>query len=208
VTLEASGDGSGDGPGDWWARSGDVALVEVAAGDLDGLLGEPGVAQALRDGIERGYEGELPAFGQRARVFRLVRVARGARETRAVGVLALREGWPRGASTVIAVAVAPSERGRSTGARALLAVRDALEGRVGGGEFYSVVPRSNGRGLYFMLRCGFAPCAAPGDVDASGDGCASSGAMSGGAGGVTWFRYASGGAGADVVAFAAEAARR
>jgi GNAT superfamily N-acetyltransferase len=60
------------------------------------------------------------------------------------------------AATFLAVAVAPERRGRAFGARTLLAAERRLR-REGVRTFYSRVPRTNGRGLYFMLRCGYAP---------------------------------------------------
>ena len=132
-----------------WARGFGVTLVAS-----DGPAGD-GVTQALRDGIERGYGGELPSFpGGAERLF--VRVGGST-----VGLLALQRDCPRpGAATFLAVAIDPGRRGHSYGASAMLAAERRLR-RDGVDDCYARVPRSNGRGLYFMLRCGYAPMRHP-----------------------------------------------
>ncbi len=132
-----------------WARGFGVALVAS-----DGPAGD-GVTQALRDGIERGYDGELPPFpGGAQRLF-----VRAGRST--VGLLALLRDCPRpGAATFLAVAIDRDHRGHGYGASAMLAAERRLR-RDGVDDCYARVPRSNGRGLYFMLRCGYAPLLHP-----------------------------------------------
>lgn len=150
-----------------WARGRGVSLFALDAGAAlsDGLV------QALRDGIERGYEGETPALPLDARAYSIE--ARG----REVGMLALRLEWPAPrAATVAAVAIDPDARGHSYAARALFTAERALVADIE--RWYATVPRTNGRGLYFMLRCGYAPLL---DLP-PGAACE----------GVTWFERASG----------------
>lgn len=130
-----------------WARGRGVTLVALAPGEPL----TPGIQQALRDGLERGYEGDTPTLPADARAYRIE--VRG--ET--VGVLAVRTAWPAPSeATIIAAAIDHAHRGRSAAMRALLLAEQALaeEGYV---RTYAIVPRTNGRGLYFMLRCGYAP---------------------------------------------------
>ena len=145
-----------------WTRGFGVALVAS-----DGPPGD-GVMRALRDGIERGYGGELPSFpGGAQRLF--VRV-----DGSTVGLLALQRDCPRpGAATFLAAAIDPACRGHGYGARAMLAAERRLR-RDGVDDCYARMPRSNGRGLYFMLRCGYAPMQHPPVED-----------------GAAWFRRAS-----------------
>ncbi len=111
----------------------------------------PGIEQALRDGLERGYEGDTPAIPHDVRTYRIDR--RGD----AVGVLVVRASWPAPTeATIVAIAIDPAHRGRSTAMRALLLAERALA-QEGVARVYACVPRTNGRGLYFMLRCGYAP---------------------------------------------------
>lgn len=124
-------------------------LREATEADLEA----PGIARTLRDGIERGYEGELPPAPAEAERYAIE--AGGA----VVGLFAFVRDTPEAhAIAVHAVAIAPEWRGHAFGARALLAAERRLE-RDGYHDFYSRVPRGNGRGMYFMLRCGYAPVA-------------------------------------------------
>ena len=147
------------------ARGRGIALYPL---EVNETLPE-GLAQALRDGIERGYASETPLLPREASAFTIVV---GGVE---VGVLALRRGWPSGgAVTVVALAIDPGARGHSYAARALFVAERAFGGV--GERWYAIVPRTNGRGLYFMLRCGYAPL-----LEAPVGGCQ----------GVTWFERAS-----------------
>ncbi len=138
-----------------WARGDGVALVP-----FDGQLSD-GLTQALRDGIERGYEGDLAAAPHGA-IRMAVRV-----DGTAVGLLVFELDQPaRGAVTVHAVAIEPPQRGNDYGTRALLVAERRLR-RDGAGAFFARVPRTNGRGLYFMLRAGYAPIAPPVDDGAT-----------------------------------------
>ena len=136
-----------------WARGLGVTLrgttLEAA------LAAEARIAQALRDGIERGYEGPLPEAPPRAECY-LVR-AGGA----AVGLLAFEREHPEaGAATLHCVAIAPEQRGHEYASRAVLAAERRLR-REGVRGFYARSPRGNGRGLYFWLRAGYAPLTRP-----------------------------------------------
>jgi GNAT superfamily N-acetyltransferase len=152
---------------EFWARGRGVALVPVDPAER--VTG--GLEQALRDGIERTYAGVTPAIPPGARAFMI----EAGGET--VGLLALRLDWPAsGAATAVTLAIDPAARGHSYAARALFVAERALGAHVE--RWYATVPRTNGRGLYFMLRCGYAPLLDPPSVE----GCA----------GVTWFVRAAG----------------
>jgi GNAT superfamily N-acetyltransferase len=130
-----------------WARSDGVTLRDATADDL----AREDVRHALRDGIERGYSGDLPAEPEGTAWYAIV-AADGL-----AGVFALRREFPAARiATVHALAVLQAQRGHAYGARALFAVERRLA-RDGVREYYARVPRTNGRGLYFMLRCGYAP---------------------------------------------------
>ena len=130
-----------------WARHRGVALVSA-----QGVPGDAGIAHALADGLERGYSGELPTLDVPDAEFFAVR-AGGA----TVGLLGVAQGSPtEDAATFVVIAIAPQQRGHAYGARALLAAERRLR-REGVRDFYAVVPRSNGRGLYFLLRAGYSP---------------------------------------------------
>ena len=148
------------GRGQLWARHLGVALRPAPPPGDGRELGE-GLARALRDGVERGYEGPLPAAPAGSEWFTL----RAGGDT--VGLLALRRELPApGAATFLAVAVDPSHRGHDYGTRALLAAERRL-GREGIVALHARVPRTNGRGLYFILRAGYAPGPSPLDDGAT-----------------------------------------
>jgi ribosomal protein S18 acetylase RimI-like enzyme len=146
------------GRGGTWARGDGVELVLAPGLDVDA---DAGLRRALTDGIERGYAGTLPPIA--ADVERYALRAEG--ET--VGVLLLRRDCPvPGEGAVLAVAIDPARRGRAYASKALLAAERRL--RVEGVERVAVrVPRTNGRGLYFMLRAGFAATSAVDGDDAT-----------------------------------------
>lgn len=162
-----------------WARGGGVSLRRrerpfthsINDGPSDGpneALSD-GLARALRDGIERGHERALPTTTD----VEWFEVRAGGAT---VGLLALRRDVPAASAvTVVAVAIEPARRGHDLGARALQIAERRLW-REGLRECYARVPRSNGRGLYFMLRAGYAPLTPPVED------------------GATWFRRARGGA--------------
>ncbi len=131
-----------------WAGFGDVRLVRSAPIDLDA---RPELRQAVADGIERGFDGELPSLPDASETY-LLR-AHGSD----VGLMALLADCPRvGDVAVVALAVDPVERGNAYATKALIAAERRLR-RDGGGRLVTRVPRTNGRGLYFMLRVGFTP---------------------------------------------------
>ena len=73
-----------------------------------------------------------------------------------VGVVGLRSNAPfSGATTLIAVAIIRQYRGNALGTHSVLAV--ARKMKRDGVKLYGSVPRTNGSGLYFWLRCGYAP---------------------------------------------------
>lgn len=133
-----------------WARLDGVSVLPAATFDFDE---RPGLRQAYADGIERGYDGELPELPDGTERY-LLR-ARSAE----VGLLALLRDWPsQGDASVIAIAIDPEWRGNAFATKALLAVERKLQ-RNGVARLLVRVPRTNGRGLYFMLRAGFTPLA-------------------------------------------------
>jgi hypothetical protein len=130
-----------------WARGDGVTLRAAAAEDF----ARDDVQRALRDGIERGYDGELPPAPDDTQWY-LIEAAHSV-----VGVLASRPQFPSArAATLHALAIVIAQRGHAHGAHALFTWENRLA-RNGVREFYARVPRTNGRGLYFMLRCGYAP---------------------------------------------------
>jgi GNAT superfamily N-acetyltransferase len=128
-----------------WARGFGVSLTR-----FDGRV-SAGLEAALRDGIERGYEGALPPLEGCGDCYAI------RSGGRTVGLLAFARDVPvAGAVTFEVVAIDPAERGSAAGARTVMAAERRLA-REGVSEFYARVPATNGRGLYFMLRAGYAP---------------------------------------------------
>jgi GNAT superfamily N-acetyltransferase len=143
-----------------WARLLGVALAPV---DLAVALEDPRLRRALADGLERGYAGDLPGFPRGVEAFA---VREGGAD---VGLLVLQRDCPgRGEAAVLAVVVAVEHRGRSCGAKALLAAERRLH-REGFARVLARVPRTNGRGLYFMLRAGYVPVPLEARPDDAGD---------------------------------------
>lgn len=138
-----------------WASGLGVTLVEVRGATRTALVGDAGIRQALLDGVDRGLNGDPPEIPSTASVFAL---REGRRTTGASdGILALARDRPRsGEAELLAVAVAPASRGRALATKALLLVERRLA-EDGVTRLFVRVPRKNGRGLYYMLRCGFAP---------------------------------------------------
>jgi GNAT superfamily N-acetyltransferase len=129
-----------------WARGHGLALHH-----FDGAMTDE-LRRALLDGVERGYEGPLPEAPEAANWFAL------KIDQAIVGLLAIERLTADEAETAIvhAIVIATEQRGNDYGTRALRVVERRLR-REGVARFYSRVPRSNGRGLYFMLRAGYAP---------------------------------------------------
>lgn len=155
-----------------WAREGDLVLRAATADDL----ASDGVQRALRDNVERNYDGDLPPLPSGVECYAIE--ASGA----LVGVIGVRRGVPRDDTTMTidVLAIVPGERGHAYGTRALLLLESRLA-RHGVVEGYARVPRGNGHGMYFMLRCGYAPIR-EGAADDLG------GAEDAWGAGVTWFR--------------------
>lgn len=131
-----------------WARFEDVHIVESGPIDLDA---RPELRQAYADGIERGFDGDLPALPAGTETY-LLR-AHGTD----VGLMALLRDCPtEGDVAALALAVDPAARGNAYATKALIAADRRLQ-RDGAHRLVTRVPRTNGRGLYFMLRVGFTP---------------------------------------------------
>ncbi|MFA7248436.1 MAG: GNAT family N-acetyltransferase [Dehalococcoidia bacterium] len=131
-----------------WARGLGISLV---AADPAAVLADPALRGALADGIEHGHEGPLHEFPDRADWY-LVR--EGGED---VGVAVVQRDYPApGEAALFAVAIAPGQRGRAIGTKAMLVMERRLR-RDGIRRVVARVPRTNGRGLYFMLRAGYTP---------------------------------------------------
>jgi ribosomal protein S18 acetylase RimI-like enzyme len=132
-----------------WARALGVSLVETAPEVIEA---NAGLMRALADGVKRGSAADLEV--PRDAAWYLVREGRAT-----VGAVAIRRETPEpGLATLVAVAIAPQSRGRAAGTKALLAAERRLRAE-GYTRMLARVPRTNGRGLYFMLRCGYTPVA-------------------------------------------------
>ena len=149
-----------------WTRHLGIVLVPV---DAASVVAQPVLLRALTDGFDRAAEPVMPgpASGDWFEV-------REGGQT--VGVVLVRRDHPEpGQAALLAVATVREARGRATSTKAVLAVERKLAAE-GYRPLLVRVPRTNGRGLYFMLRCGFTPVPAALRPDDSGD--------------VTWFaRY-------------------
>ena len=131
-----------------WARGLGVSLLPSAEATV---LARPALVRALADGIAHGHDGPLPAFPEGA-TWHLVR--EGGTD---VGVAVLRRDYPgAGEAALLAIAIAPEHRGRAVATKALLVIERRLK-RLGVTRLLTRVPRTNGRGLYFMLRAGYTP---------------------------------------------------
>lgn len=134
-----------------WARAHGVTLTPIEVAEA---LRDAGIARGLADGIERNYAGEPPSFAAGGEAYAITEAGK------RVGLLVVQRDCPRrGEATVVAVAIAPGARGRACGVKALLAAERRLA-REGVRRVLARVPRTNGRGLYFMLRAGYVPVAA------------------------------------------------
>lgn len=150
-----------------WASGLGVTLVEVHGAERDSLLADAGIRQALLDGVDRGLAGDPPAIPEFAAVYAL---REGRRTTGAAdGIVVITRDYPMaGEVTLLAIAIAPASRGRALATKALLlAERRLIE--EGAERVLARVPRTNGRGLYYMLRCGFVPITGAGAPAEAGD---------------------------------------
>ena len=131
-----------------WARGLGITLVET---DATSALGAPSLYRALADGIEHAYEGPLHVFPPDA-TWLLLR-----EHGEDVGVAVVQPHARRADEALLwAVAIAPEHRGRATATKAILLIERRLK-RDGIRRVVARVPRTNGRGLYFMLRVGYTP---------------------------------------------------
>jgi len=131
-----------------WARFEDVSIVGARQFEI---AAHPSLRQAIADGIERGFDGELPSLPDEAEVYLL----RAGGED--IGLTALVRDCPDpGSVAVVALAIDPDARGNAFATKALLALERRLR-RDGVERVVTRVPRTNGRGLYFMLRVGYTP---------------------------------------------------
>jgi GNAT superfamily N-acetyltransferase len=143
-----------------WARGLGISLV---AADAASILAAPSLHRALADGIEHAHAGPLHEFPDGAEWY-LVR--EGGAD---VGVAVLQRDIPHaGEAALWAVAIAPEHRGRATATKAILVIERRLK-RDGIQRLIARVPRTNGRGLYFMLRVGYTPLP-PGEPPAGDEG--------------------------------------
>ncbi len=147
-----------------WTRGLGISLVRTEASSI---LEAPALARALADGIAHGYDGPLHEYPDDAEWY-VIREARPAGGID-VGVAVLVPRWPAPhEAALFAVAIAPEHRGRATASKALLVIERRLR-REGIARLLARVPRTNGRGLYFMLRVGYTPVP-PSDTPPGEDG--------------------------------------
>lgn len=141
-----------------WTRYLGVSLVHVPASRI---AEQPALVRALTDGWDRSAASEMPEVeGDWLEV-------REGRET--VGVALVRRDCPRrGQAALLAVGTAREARGRAVSTKTVLAAERKLASE-GFAPLLVRVPRTNGRGLYFMLRCGFTPVPAGHRPDDEGD---------------------------------------
>ncbi len=143
-----------------WARYLGVTLLRTTPQEV---AASPSLLRALTDGWDRAAEPSLPETPAAAEWYRI-------REGGAdAGVAIVMRECPRpGEATLLAVAVAREARGRACATKALLAAERRLVAE-GASRMLARVPRTNGRGLYFMLRAGFTPVPAGERPDEPGD---------------------------------------
>ena len=146
-----------------WTLHAGVTLLRLNGPPREGS--DAALARALLDGAERGHQQSPDRSASCATANVEWFALRAGGET--VGLLALERSRPtRDAATFLAVAVAQERRGRGYGARALLAAERRLR-RDGVEQCFARVPRTNGHGLYFVLRAGYAPVRPPVDDGAT-----------------------------------------
>jgi GNAT superfamily N-acetyltransferase len=131
-----------------WTRGQKVSLQVLENQDI---FARAGIMRALADGVSRNFNpSDLVELTTVPRTDWYV-----IRETGLeVGVLGIQRNSPeRGSATARFLAVDPQYRGNAVGTRAALIAERKL--RSEGYELFGRVPETNGRGLYFWLRCGF-----------------------------------------------------
>ena len=144
MTARATGEATGRGV---WTRYLGVTLV---ACDRERIASHAGLVRALTDGHDRGAAAAMPpeTTGEWYE-------ARSGGDI--VGEALVRRDYPlTGQASLLAVATAPEARGRAVSTKVALGAERKLSAE-GYAPMLVRVPRTNGRGLYFMLRCGFTP---------------------------------------------------
>ena len=131
-----------------WTRGQRISLQVLERPDI---FTRAGIQRALADGISRNFNptdlGELNTLTYVD--WYVIREA-----SLEVGLFGIQRDMPLlGAATVRFVAVDPQYRGNAVGTRTVLVAERKLKQE--GYELYGRVPETNGRGLYFWLRCGF-----------------------------------------------------
>ena len=131
-----------------WTRGHKISLQVLKQQDI---FTRTGIQRALADGVSRNFKAsDLGELSTLANVdWYVIREA-----SLEVGLFGIQRDIPRlGAATVRFVAVDPQHRGNAVGTRAVLIAEKKL--KYEGYELFGRVPETNGRGLYFWLRCGF-----------------------------------------------------
>ena len=144
-----------------WTRALGVTLVHTSAA---AVAGDASLLRALTDGIERAWEVQMPEGVPDAAEWFEVREA-----GEAIGVAIAQRQCPKPDEvSLLAVAIIREARGRAGATKTLLAAERRLLAD-GAKRMLARVPRTNGRGLYFMLRAGFTPVPPEERPDDSGD---------------------------------------
>jgi len=150
-----------------WTRFLGVTLVASTREQVAAL---PSLVRALTDGVDRSGPAVMPPEDDAGPSDALDDAWYEVRERGAtVGVARVQRDRPRtGQAALVAVATAPEARGRAISTKVVLAVERRLASE-GFAPLLVRVPRTNGRGLYFMLRCGFTPVPAEARPEDAGD---------------------------------------
>ena len=131
-----------------WARGQRISLQVLERPDI---FTRTGIQRALADGISRNFNpSDLDELSTLANVdWYVIREA-----SLEVGLFGIQRDIPlQGTATARFVAVDPQYRGNAVGTRTVLVAEKKLKHE--GYELFGQVPETNGRGLYFWLRCGF-----------------------------------------------------
>lgn len=167
-----------------WARGHGIVLRPLDHDAIAHLRADPAMRRAIADGVDRSPDGALPEWPHHAEAFAITDGTGTAART--VGVIAIARDAPvAGDAAILVLAVVPEWRGRAAGMRALLVAARRLD-QTGAREVWTCVPRTNGHGLYFMLRAGFAPVRAP--IPALTVVTSAAAGSDGGGINLTWFR--------------------
>ncbi len=131
-----------------WTRGQKLSLQVL---EHQEIFSRVGIARALADGVSRNFKAsDLSEVSTLPDIDWYV-----IRETAVeVGILGIQRDLPeRCSATARFIAVDPQYRGSAVGTRTILIAEKEL--RREGYELFGRVPETNGRGLYFWLRCGF-----------------------------------------------------